>query len=669
MNHELHSSAEIPRIFPLDRPGVISAILFAQFLVVAPLFQQVSLWISITALTAIAWRLGNQYRDWPLPGRWSRLLIGMLAAAAVIMEHKALFSKEAGLSLFVVMSCLRMLELNRQRDGMNSLFLAFFLLSINFLYSQSIFMAVYAMFTAFWLIFCLNGLQSLDGIKFYKKNSSVTARIFLVTIPLTIILFLFFPRLSHPLWQMPESRTAGTGVSDSMTPGDISQLTLGQEIAFRVNFKGDAPPSNQLYWRGLVLAEFDGFTWNRGTEKSAGTIKYAGESSDYTIYIEPHRRKWLFFMDMPIKNSETPYINDRINDRFSNEIPQQLNNRMQYRGSSYVKYIAQEFLTESEAKYYLELPESGNQRSKDWALELRSKVASDEDFINQVLEYIYRNPFRYTLRPDILKEQGIDDFWFNTQNGFCEHYASNLAFLARAAGIPSRIVVGYQGGEKNPYSENWVVRQANAHAWTEIWLQGRGWLRVDPTAAIDPSRVELDAANGYRQRDLLFDESDFSEWIEDKGLMHDVRQMWDAMNSNWQKWVVDFDNESQGKMMKWAGFSDYSWSTMFRVILIATAITLLIWFLNTFAGREKFDPSVELYTRLCRKMARLNFSRKPNEGPQDFLNRIRKVHPEWEQSATPIIQNYINFRYRDKGIDNQQLKKLSKLIANIKLQA
>ena len=668
MSPEQNSSVEFPRIFPLDRPGIISAILFAQLLVVIPLFQQVSLWVSITAVSAIAWRAGNQYRGWPLPGRWTRLLIGMLAAAAVIMEHKALFSKEAGLSLFVVMSSLRMLELNRQRDGMNSLFLAFFLLSVNFLYSQSILMALYAMATTFWLIFCLNGLQSLEGIKFYKQNISVTARIFLVTLPLTIILFLFFPRLSHPLWQMPGSRTAGTGVSDSMTPGDISQLTLGKEIAFRVDFQGDVPTSNQLYWRGLVLGEFDGFTWNRGDFKSTGTIKYAGEPTNYTIYIEPHRRNWLFFMDMPIKNSDTPYVNDRINDRFTNEISRQLDKRMQYRGSSYVKYIAQEFLSDEETEYYLQLPASGNQRTKDWAEELRSQVNTDEDFINKVLEHIYRNPFRYTLRPDILAEEGVDDFWFNTKNGFCEHYASNLAFIARAAGIPSRIVIGYQGGEKNPYSDNWVVRQANAHAWTEIWLPSRGWLRVDPTAAIDPSRVELDAASSYRQRDLLFDATDFSEWLEDKGLMHDVRQMWDAMNSNWQKWVIEFDNESQGELMEWAGFSDTSWGAMFRVILIATGITLLLWFLNTFGGREKFAPSVELYIRLCRRMARFNFSRKPNEGPEDFLNRISKTHPEWEPSAAPIIQNYINFRYRDIPIENAQLKKLSRLIPLIKLQ-
>ncbi len=666
MKVEVEPYLEHPRILPLDRPRIIPAILFAQLLVITPLFQQVNIWVTITSLVAIAWRLGHQYKDWSLPGKWSRLFIGMLAAAAVIFEHKALFTKDAGLSLFVVMSSLRMLELNRLRDGMNSIFLAFFLLSINFLYSQSILMAGYALFAIFWLLLCLNGLQSLQGFKSFKKPSSVAINIFLITLPLTIILFLFFPRLSHPLWMMPSSSNSSSGVSDSMTPGDISALTLGEEIAFRVKFLNNVPPPSNLYWRGLVLSEFDGLTWSRGAPQGEGSTITLGEAIEYTVFLEPHERNWLFFLDIPVKNKDTPHINKKTNEQFTNEIPDKLFERLQYKGVSYPEHISVLELSEESRENYLQLPSSGNQLTRDWAAELRSQVANDESFINRVLQHIYQQPFRYTLTPDILAVEGIDDFWFNTQNGFCEHYASNLTFIARAAGIPARIVIGYQGGEKNPYSGNWVVRQANAHAWTEIWLQGQGWKRIDPTAAIHPSRVEQDAARGYRQRDLFFDASDFGEWFVDKGWLHDFRQMWEAVNNSWQKWVIEFNQESQSDLMEWAGLGEYSWSRMFRIILFATGISLLLWFLNTFGGREKFEPSVELYMRLCRRLAKFNFPRELNEGPKDYLQRIKTNHPGWISKAEPVIENYIDFRYREIDIDKNRLKTLSKCISKIK---
>jgi len=666
MNTEIRSYLEHPKIFPLDRPGIIGAILFAQFLVVLPLFQQVSVWITITSLAAMGWRLGNQLRQWSLPGRWSRLLLGMLAAAAVIIDHHALFTKQAGLSLFVVMSSLRMLELNRQRDGMNSIFLAFFLLSINFLYSQTILMAGYAVLTSFWLVFCLNGLQSLDGIEGYKQTASVTFRIFLVTLPLSVVLFLFFPRLSHPLWQMPGSSSAGTGVSDSMTPGDISSLSLTDEIAFRVKFKKAVPLPGQLYWRGLVLSQFDGLTWHRGEAQGGAALSITGSAIDYTIYLEPHKHNWLFFLDMPVKTKATRFIKALPNEQFINTLNDKVEQRLQYQGSSYLRYIAVPQLSKSIAQYYLQLPATGNQRIKAWARSLRAQVTTDEAFINRVLQYIYQQPFRYTLQPDILAKEGIDDFWFNTQNGFCEHYASSLAFIARAAGIPARIVIGYQGGEKNPFSENWIVRQKNAHAWTELWLQGRGWQRVDPTAAINPSRVERGASSSYRQRDPLFDASEFRHWVDDDGVFHKLQQMWDAVNSNWQKWIIDFNQDAQGELMQWAGLGDYSWSKMFRIILMATGLALFLWFLSTFGGREKVDPAVELYLRLCKRLEKLGFARKLSEGPKDYLQRIQARHPEWVTKAAPIISNYINFRYRDIAVSEKQMQQMSRQIVSIK---
>ncbi len=653
-------------LYTLDRPGLIPGLIFAQFLVILPLLQQVALWISIASVLAILWRLGGYYRHWPLPNKWIRLMLGMAGAAGIILEHKALFTKEAGLSLFVLMTSFRLLELFKYRDGMNSLFLNFFLLSVSFLYSQSILTATYSTLVLLWLLMCLHALQRTDGFQHMKSSFGNTFKILLIALPVTVIMFVFFPRLSHPLWQMPSRSTSGSGVSDSMTPGDISTLTLDNAIAFRVKFHGVTPPLNKMYWRGLVLSHFDGLTWTRVPAQLKGHIETLGPAVNYNILLEPHQHRWLFYLDLPVKGDQTPYIRQKANEQYINELSRKLDDRLMYQGKSYINYRADVNLDERLRKRYLQLPEEGNLRTRKWARELRNSVNTDQQMINHVLQYIHQQKFYYTLSPPILEEEGIDDFWFNTRRGFCEHYASNLTFIARAAGIPARIVIGYQGGEVNPFNDDFLVRQSDAHAWTEIWLPGQGWKRIDPTAAIDPSRVERDAANGYRQRDLMFDGNVLAEWLQDKDLLSQARFLWDAVNSSWQKWIIEFNQQKQQELLNWAGIKDHSWKTLFRIMLALTGIILIIWLIFIIKIPEKKDKLVMLYEKLCHKLAKAGLVKYQNEGPENFLQRINATNSNWGLTSKPIIQTYIKYRYANRLPDEKELKLLYKELENIR---
>jgi len=649
----------------LNRPGLIPSLVMAQLMVILPLMQQIPFWISLVSMGAIMWRFLAHYRNWQLPNKWIRLILGMLGVAGVILQHKALFSKEAGLSLFVLMTSFRMLELFKYRDGMNSLFLNLFLLSINFLYVHSMLMAAYAFLVTLWIFMTLNGLQRVQGMPNLKTGFSQSFKILLIALPMTLVMFVFFPRLSHPLWQIPHRSTSGSGVSDSMTPGDISTLTLDDSIAFRIRFLSKHPPVSQLYFRGLVLSKFDGLTWSRTPPKTFGNLRHRGSPVIYEIMLEPHQHRWLFYLDMPQKSRSTEYLQPKQNEQFVNELPQKLYKRLIYRGQSYTDYMANEFLTKDERNLYLGLPPQGNKKSIQWAQQLRSKVKSNSEFINAILEIIHQQPFYYTLTPPILAEEGIDDFWFNTRKGFCEHYASAFTFMARAAGIPARVVIGYQGAQKNPFNDDYLVRQSSAHAWAEIWIKGRGWIRVDPTAAIAPSRVEKNATASYRHLDLLFDPDVLSGWAEDQGLFSNLRLMWDAVNSKWQKWVIGFNRDSQTELLKFAGFETFSWRILLRAMVIFSGLILGLWLLTLIKIVKPEAPIIQLYKKLCLKFEKLGFPKKDNEAALEYWQRINQNNPQWGQQSKPLISTYVGFRFAEIEPSKQTLLSLQTSLREI----
>ncbi|MEL0068610.1 MAG: DUF3488 and transglutaminase-like domain-containing protein, partial [Gammaproteobacteria bacterium] len=456
----------------LERPGVVEIVLLTQLVVLFPLFQFLPPWVTAICLACIGYRFYLKRFNKRLPGRVLTAVVGLLGGILIFLEFKTFQGRDAGVSLIVLMFSLKLMEMRWYRDAALVLFLSFFILVAHFLYSQSILMTIYMLAALAVILSALMALNRVDGARNLKSLGWASGKIILQALPIMLILFFLFPRLAQPLWQMPSGSTGTTGISDSMTPGDIGSLVTFTEPAFRVKFDGQPPPGAQRYWRGLVFSDFDGLTWSRNQDpfrpafSSQTDIELKGAPVTYELLMEPHRRNWLYALEMPesmdgIGRMTTEYTWLR---RFN------LTNKLSYEIVSYPESSFGLVLDNRTRQINLDLPDDYNPVTRDWVANVRAQYPDDEAFIQMILRYINQQAYHYTLSPGTMAENTVDDFWFNKQRGFCEHYAGAFVFIMRAAGIPSRVVTGYQGGEMNPYGDYMIVRQSDAHAWTEVWL-------------------------------------------------------------------------------------------------------------------------------------------------------------------------------------------------------
>jgi transglutaminase-like putative cysteine protease len=656
------------RLYPrLERKGVVELILLTQILVLWPLFNYLPSWIRYVCLGVIATRYAMVRYGWPVPGRIINGVMGIAGATAIYINFGTLIGRDAGVSLIALMFCLKLLEMRWYRDAALLLYLSFFIMVANFLFSQSLLMAFYMVLCILVVIMALQALNRTDGgvdIKQLGRNASL---MFLQSIPLMLIFFLFFPRLSDPLWRMPSAVTGTTGISDSMSPGDIGSLVSFTEPAFRVEFKGDIPPVSDLYWRGLVFSEFNGLTWSRATPtlESADDVQLSGKRYDYQILLEPHRRKWLYALEMP--ESMNNYARTTTENTWERRFA--LRSRLNYQLTSYSSTTFGLQLSEQERLQNLTLPGDGNPRARIWAQQTYLDVdASPEDYVQKVLKRINGAPYIYTLNPGVMERDTIDDFWFNKKLGFCEHYAGAFVFLMRAAGVPARVVTGYQGGEMNPYANYMLIRQSNAHAWTEVWFESRGWVRVDPTAAIHPSRVEVDLSQAWMQRDAIFDDNVPSSWSDySPGMVEKAQLYWDSMNRNWQSMVIDFDAGSQNEFFSKLGFPNLSIRDLINSLLVLAFIVMAVTTALFLRQRTQFDKTALSYNKLSQKLSRIGIERASTEGPVDYIQRVIKMRPELEHKLKPILELYLSLRYRESKQRPEQLKLFSKRINSLKI--
>ena len=636
------------RLYPsLDRPGVIELILVTELLVLWPLFDYLPSWIRLMCLAVIALRFVMVRRAWKVPGRLLSTAMGLAGAAAIYLNYGTLFGRDAGVSLIVVMFCLKLLEMRWYRDAALILYLSFFIMVANFLFSQSLLMAGYMVICILVVIVALQALNRSDGGINLKQLLRDGILMFLQAIPLMLILFVFFPRLAEPLWRMPTSMTGTTGISDSMTPGDIGSLVTFTEPAFRVEFTGDVPPSSALYWRGLVFSNFDGLTWSRAEpllQRNADLV-LAGKSYEYQILLEPHRRNWLYALEMPVSMAEVASTTSE--NTWERRFP--LRSRLAYRLTSYSASSFGYQLSAADRLLNTSLPVDGNPMARRFATQaFLDANASPQTYINAVLRKINTDPYVYTLNPGVMAEDTVDDFWFNKQRGFCEHYAGSFVFLMRAAGIPARVVTGYQGGEMNPYADYMLVRQSNAHAWTEVWLEDRGWVRIDPTAAIHPSRVEVDLSQAWSQRESIFDDIAPTNWGQyTPGLLDNLQLMWDSLNNNWQSMVIDFDAASQNDFFERLGFPNLSMSDLANALLVFALLVMAITAALLLRVHNTLDQTALSYAKLNRKFSRIGLTRKNSEGPVDYIQRIIAARPDLESQLKPILELYLSLRFRE----------------------
>lgn len=618
-------------------------------LVAAPHALRLPWWITAVTAALIAWRtyLGRAHLE--LPRSWLLMVLVTGAAAGIYLHHRTLFGRDAGVALLVIMLALKLMETRSRRDALVVIFLGYFLVITNFLYSQTIPTALY-MVGCVWVITAamigLNHARPPQGIRTELRLSAV---LLVQSVPLMVVLFLFFPRVPGPLWGLPHDAYSGvSGLSDSMSPGSFVNLTLSDAVAFRVEFKSAIPEQPHLYWRGPVLWDFDGYTWTAPRSDLYRKPRlYSGNATvEYIVTLEPHNQRWLLALDLP---GEAP-LGAVISDEFEVRSLTPVTNRRRYAMSSYLD--ARYGIDEHPAvlRRALRLPPASNPHTAEFAAALRKKVGSERAFIQEVLAMFRNEPFYYTLSPPPVGNHPVDDFLFTTRSGFCEYYASAFAVLMRAAGIPARIVTGYLGGEVNPLGNYLIVRQADAHAWTEVWLEGEGWIRVDPTAAVSPLRVRSGIAAALPRTDPLpaLVRGDYA-WL--RGL----RFTWDSLANVWNQTVLGYSEQYQRRLLSYVGVDDATWRTLATFLVVSAALVVfgLLPFMLRRLRQGATDPVKRAYLDFCRRLARLGYPRDPTEGPVDYASRIGRLRPDLSDPVAKITELYIALRYgtRTNGLD------------------
>jgi transglutaminase-like putative cysteine protease len=614
-------------------------VLVSLALVAAPHVSHMPWWTIGLVVMLIAWRAYVGYARVALPNRWLLLLIALVATIGVFLAYRTIFGREAGVTLLVIMLGLKLMETRTLRDAMLLSFLGYFLVITNFLYSQTIGTGLYMLACTVVITATMVSLNYADAQPPFRVQLRTAAVLLAQSVPLMLVLFLLFPRVPGPLWGLPRDAFAGvSGLSDTMTPGSLSSLVLSDAVAFRVEFESEIPPAKNLYWRGPVMWDFDGRTWSaQSFVYTAPRIAAEGDAVRYEITLEPHHRRWLFALDLPAV--APPHSIVGTDYQIYSVRP--VNNRLRYDMTSFLNARFGAVESRFALNRALQNPSRANPRAKELGRALRQKHADDQSIINEMLGMFRRN-FVYTLEPPLLGEHPVDEFLFSTRTGFCEHYASAFAVVMRAAGIPTRIVTGYQGGEVNALGNYLIVRQADAHAWTEVWLNGRGWVRVDPTFAVAPVRVDTGISAAVPRTDPLP-----LMMRTPLAFLRHVRLTWDYAANAWNQWVLGYTPERQRSLLAIAGLDDATWKKLTATLFVLAGIIVAMFAvvaLRQLKTRVR-DPVKIAYLRFCDKLRRKGLSRDPAEGPVDYARRVERQRPELSPAVEAITRLYVALRY------------------------
>jgi len=618
-------------------PWTLGALAFS----VIPHLQYLPIWVTAIFLACSGWRLQVERKRWRLPPAWIRIVLSLMCFIGVLASYQSVSGVGPGSALLAVMAALKLLETRQRRDQFVLLFISIFLIMSSLLREQYLWSLPYLMTG---VLFTMTAWLRMSEARRVSVGRSLKtgARLMAYSIPLMIAMWVFFPRIATPFWAVPiDTSSATSGLSDRMSPGDISSLSLSNAVAFRVKFTSNVPPPHERYWRGLVLHRFNGRTWT-GNEPSRGSsardaVEYLGDPVAYEITLEPTRQRWVFAL-------EIPYEWDR-NKRFFMAGQQQLaiiqpiDQRITYNAVSYPDFRLNNELQQFERNRYTRLPDDSNSRTVELARNMRKSAGSSEAYINQVLRKFNEEEFFYTLEPPPLGNNPVDRFLFDTKQGFCEHYASAFAVLMRAAGIPSRIVLGYQGGEINPMGQYMIVRQADAHAWNEVWLPRRGWYRVDPTGAVAPERIREGRSGA------MFDGIGASWGLNAPSeFLYQLTMTWDALNAKWNEWILAYGPDNQGKFMEWLGMQKPDWRKM--MLTLVAIVVLLTAIISVMLIMRYRPPAKDEAARLYRKFTgAAGLEPEMGETPFSYFARLIIERSEITTEADDITSLYLDVRY------------------------
>ncbi len=634
-------------------------VLILVVMALAPHAARLPIWISFVALACIGWRILIFAGKLDYPDTKTRVLAVVVILLGGASQLRSLdIDLDVAASLLALGFIFKLVEMQSKRDVYVVLSLGFIMAAVSLLFSQSLVMAIYLTLMVNVII---AGMVSINRSFMDSGGNStvgIAVRITAQSLPLMIALFLIFPRIG-PLWAVPDQSVATTGVSDEMSPGDISRLAQSADLAFRVTFENNPPPLHQdLYWRGLVLDYFDGITWSRqgrsayaaAAANAPVTIDYqerasvSGEPLSYNIILEPSFRRWLY--GLHLAEPLTAGIVEGRNFELFNRTP--VAQRFSYDLQSYPDHQTDLLLLDSARRRSLSLPDSGNPRSRELAQSLRAGEATDRDYVYRVLA-LFQQQFVYTLSPPLLGTERIDEFLFDSRSGYCEHYAGAFTFMMRAAGIPARVVAGYQGGEYNRFEDYMMVYQYNAHAWSEVWLPGEGWVRVDPTSIVAPERISDGVEAAFGDDPAFLNDSLFSlARFRNANWLNTLRLRLDSIEYTWNRRVVSYGVERQFQLFeRW--FGAFSASKVILVLMISSSLALGLSALFSLR-RPRPSPCREieqLYRNYCDQLGKIGLQRQTGEAPLDYLARIEKRRPDLTSSLEQITGLYMKLAYQE----------------------
>lgn len=649
LRNRISTASKAPRQAEYLARDKLAWLLVMQAMLILPLLLALPFWLWLVWASVAFWRTQVFRGRWGAPKGLVKALLAAVCAAGLFASYAGQTGTETMVGLLVCAFLLKLLEVNSARDAQLLVFIGFIITAAQFLFNQTPLAAAYALLCVLVLLASWRSLYLTHGQP-TRLRLQRGGMILLHALPIMLVLFVVIPRLG-PLWAIPNQQAAKTGFSDSLSPGDLGNLARDRSPAFRVEFSEQAPPTNELYWRGLVLDMFDGRTWRmRDTwgvqpRNPVDDSSIKSELTDYSIIVEPHGQPWLFSLMTP-QSVENPTTSIRItaDSLLLNRIPVAQRMRYQVRSALQIEWPSAPQLSEAQQDFYTRLPRDSNPQTRTLADSWRDQNLSDEQIIARALA-LFNREFTYTLQPPLLGQHSVDEFLLVTKRGFCEHFASSFSFLLRAAGIPTRVVVGYQGGRWNPVENYLLVSQSDAHAWTEVWIQGKGWQMIDPTAAVAPNRIEqgMDEALGESDQELVA-----NAWRSSQ-LLYQLQLRWDAANYSWQRWVLNYDNEAQeGLLSRLLGGTEAWRITLWLIGLGLIGAALFAWALLRNQKGPLLRPETQAVRKLEHKLTQLGYKRKAGETLGDFCARVMRNEPHWQASLSIIAQLFEQVAYQQQ---------------------
>lgn len=647
--------------------------------VVLPQVVYLPLWCSGLVAGVLVWRGTLAWKSQPLPSRWWLVTLLVVAVAATFATHRTILGRDAGVTLLVILLALKTLELRAQRDAFVVFFLGFFCMLSNFLFSQSLLTAFAMLVALMGLLTSLVNAHMPVGKPPLMAAAKIAGKMALLGAPIMVVLFMLFPRLA-PLWGMPGGPSQGkSGLTADMRVGTIANLALDDSIAMRLKFEGAPPPSRDIYLRGPVLSNFDGRQWLPPVSSNTGSnLKVAGQPFNYEVTLEPSNKPWLFALDAATAAPVLPGYQLRTTSELQWFTNRPITDLIRYKAQSHTQFRYGPERFDLSLQNDVKLPKGYNPRTLQLAADIKADArfanADVATLVNAVMQKLRTGGYEYTLEPGLYGDNTADEFWFDRKAGFCEHIASSFVVLMRAMGVPARIVTGYQGGEFNQVDGYLVVRQSDAHAWAEVWQAGKedgsavgSWIRVDPTSAVAPQRI--DSLQRLAAPSSLFGGAIASLWTNTLGNsgynpLLELRAVWDAVNNTWNQKILNYTEATQLNILKNLGFSSPSWADLSYVLIAIIVAVSLLGIAWTTWDKRQHDPWLRLLTSVRSRLAKTGLTSPPNMSPRQ-LARVAVNH--FGETANPLAAWLIQLeelRYR-KHIHNTDIASLKSDLKSI----